>query len=137
VLNARAFPFDELYPLCVSLDTAPHISAHDWWPSWAADPYDYLYGMFHSKAIGIFNWAFYENKEVDRLIEEANKISMINRDKSIELYKQVQRILVEEAVTIYVVQRKALSICRSWVHGFSYNPNYEAYYSYYDMYKEV
>ena len=134
-LNARAFPFDELFPLCVNPDTAPHISAHDWWPSWAADPYDFLYGMFHSDAIGIFNWSFYNNSEVDQLMDEANEISVVNKTKAVELYKEAQTKILEDAVTIYVAQVQRVIILQKWVHGYEFNPNYEYRIDYYAIYK--
>lgn len=138
-LDARAYPFSELEQLCnpfsVTPSEAPHMSAHDWWPSWAADPYDYLYGMFYRDQY--FNWSFYNNTEFERIIDEANAVSVTNRTRSVELYRQAQLMLVEEAATIYLVQVKNTFVSRSWVYGYDYNPNYQAVVPYYSIYKEL
>jgi len=135
-LDARAFPFDELFPLCVNPDTAPHISVHNWDPSYA-DPFDYLYGMFHTDSIGIFNWPFYSNPNYDSLIVEGNGIAATDKDTAIEKYKQAQAILVEDAPTIFLFQLDYFRISRSWVHGWQFDPYYQYHIDYYHIYKEV
>jgi peptide/nickel transport system substrate-binding protein len=135
-LDARAFPFDQLYPICVNPETAPHLSAHDWWPTYT-DPYDFLYGCFASDSIGGFNWSFWNSTEFDELIEQANALSVVDRPKAIELYKQAQLLTVEEATTIFLAQLEGISVSRSWVYGWTYNPNYLYVPDYYSIYKEL
>ena len=138
-LDARAYPFDELSqlsnPFSVNASNAPHLSAHDWWPSWAADPYDYLYGMFYHDQY--FNWAFYNNTEFEKIIDEANLLSVTDRAKAIELYKNAQKTVVDDASTLYLVEVQNIFVSRNWVKGYDFNPNYQSNVPYYLMYKDL
>ncbi|MGN7477828.1 glutathione ABC transporter substrate-binding protein [Solibacillus silvestris] len=61
----------------------------------------FLTQLFHSKNHGgSGNTTFYNNKEVDALLDEARE--EIDTTKRLALYKQVQEILIEEAPMIYV-----------------------------------
>jgi len=133
-LNARGFPFDELLALsCCDPEGGPHLSAHDWWPTFT-DPFDFLYGCWGSDQF--FNWAFWENTEFDDLVLEANALSVVDRPKAIELYKEAQRMILEAANTIYLAEIKGTSVHRSWVHGWVFNFNYDHVVDYYSIYKE-
>lgn len=135
-LDARALPFDELFPLCVNPDTAPHISVHNWDPSYA-DPFDYLYGMYDSESIGVFNWSFYKNSDFDKLITDGNAIAATDKGAAIEKYKQAQAILVEDAPSIFLFQIGYYRTSRTWVHGWQFDPYYQYHIDFYHMYKEL
>ena len=133
-LNARAFPFDELLALsCCDPEGGPHLSAHDWWPTFT-DPFDFLYGCWGTDQF--FNWAFWENSEFDDLVLEANALSVVDRETAITKYKEAQRMILEAANTIYLAEIKGVSVHRAWVHGWVFNFNYDHVVDYYSIYKE-
>jgi len=65
-----------------------------------ADP-DVLRTIFYSKNIGAFNRAQYNVPEVDKMLEDA-AASSVNEER-VALYTQIQQIVLEEAVTIPLV----------------------------------
>jgi len=135
-VNARAVPFGTLYAQATNPDTAPHLSVHLWWPTYA-DPYDYMYGMFHSSQIGVFDWSFYKNDEYDKLIEQANTISGTDRAGAIALYKKAQAMIVDDAPALFIWQRHVVDMTRTWVKGYEWNIFYSEHFDFYNIYKEV
>lgn len=92
--------------------------------SWTPDYPDPDYNLWyfaHSSSKGPgFNLAFYENSEVDSLLEEART----NTDEKLREgnYQEIQNIMAEEVPYIFVAQPKLQSASRSWVKGFEINP---------------
>ena len=92
-----------------------------WAPDYA-DPDDYAvpfcHGEYGTHAINIG----YNNPEVNRMIEEA----AIERDaqKRVELYKAVERQVVEDAPYIWISEPMAITCQRDWVKGWFYNSMY-------------
>jgi len=78
--------------------------------SWAAstgDPDFGLFPLYHSHSMGaIGNRSFYENREVDRLLELARE--EINPQRRLEIYAEAQRLIFEDTVKIYVRRVEAL-----------------------------
>jgi len=79
-------------------EETPHIIIADWWPT-IPSPFDYLYTMFHSESKE-WNFAGYENPELDELLEQAWELEAINYTKALELYRRAQEIIYEECVAI-------------------------------------
>jgi len=117
-------------------DTAPDFFSLYWWPDYA-DPIDYLYGMFHTSMQGEFgyNWAYYSNPEVDKILDTATVTP--DATKRMDMYKELQRILVEDAPSLYVFEFPYTMGMRKWVKGFVYNPLFIGTFNVYEMYKEL
>ena len=135
-VNTRTMPFGTLFDMATNPDTAPHLSVHEWWPTYP-DPYDYMFGMFHSSQIGIFDWSNYKNEEYDKLIEEANVVSATDRTRAIGLYKKAQAIIIDDAPALFIWQIENVGLLRTWVKGVEYNINYYGHYDFYKVYKEI
>ena len=99
-------------------------------PSWT------LINMFHSashlpKPSGIANFGYYANPDVDRLMDEAQ--ATLDRDRSMELWRRVNALLIEDAAAIFLHRLLFLDFVRADVVGFeplAYNlPNYVYYYN--------
>jgi len=76
---------------------AQDILMYYWWPSYIT-PYDFLFNNFHSAAKSSgFGLAYYTNPEFDKILDEAHSYEGIDRVKSLELYRQAQLILYNEA----------------------------------------
>jgi len=79
-------------------EKTPHIIMADWWPT-VPSPYDYLYTMFHSDSRE-WNFAGYENEELNRLIDAAWELEGSNYEQALELYRQAHEIIFREAVAV-------------------------------------
>ena len=79
-------------------EKTPHLNIMDWWPT-IPSPFDQLYSLFHSESKE-WNWAGYENPDLDRLLEEVWILEGVNYVQALELYEDIQRLLFEEAVAI-------------------------------------
>ncbi|TWT14530.1 ABC transporter substrate-binding protein [Planomicrobium sp. CPCC 101079] len=92
--------------------------------SWTPDYPDPDYNLWyfaHSSSKGPgFNLAFYENSEVDQLLEEART----STDESLREnnYMEIQNIMAEEVPYIFVAQPNLQAASRSWVKGYELNP---------------
>jgi ABC-type transport system substrate-binding protein len=81
-----------------------------------------LFALFHSSEFPPgFNGAFYENPEVDRLLDEAR----INTDVDArrELYAQALDIIWEDAPWLFLYSEVQLTAIRTNVEGFVVHPN--------------
>ncbi|MEM0002396.1 MAG: ABC transporter substrate-binding protein [Desulfurococcaceae archaeon] len=81
-----------------SPEETPHLVVADWWPT-IPSPYDYLYTMLHSDSKE-WNFAGFENKAFDELIDSAWILEGEDYAKAMELYEQAQRLVHEDAVVI-------------------------------------
>jgi peptide/nickel transport system substrate-binding protein len=105
-----------------------------WSPDYG-DPYMFMNYWFDSKNWGLAgNRSFYKNDKVDELVRKAASIS--DQKEREALYKQAQDIINEDAVYLYLDQRKFVLPMRENVKGFVYNPMLEGIYTLADMYKE-
>ncbi|MFC0470343.1 glutathione ABC transporter substrate-binding protein [Halalkalibacter kiskunsagensis] len=87
------------------------------WSSATGDADYALAPLFHSDNVGApGNRTFYKNDEVDALLESAEK--EVDQDRRLELYKEVQELLVEEAPMIYIHHKIELNGVRDEVQGF-------------------
>jgi len=104
-----------------------------WSPDFG-DPYMFMNYWFDSENHGLAgNRAFYVNSEVDRLIRQAASINdQAEREK---LYKEAQKIVVEEAPYIYLYQKDFILPMSSKIKGFVYNPMLEGIYNLAEMSK--
>lgn len=77
----------------------------------------FLTQLFHSANKGASgNQTFYENAEVDRLLEEGRKEN--DETKRQEIYTEVQEILIDEAPMVYVHHQAYLSGVSDQIEGF-------------------
>ncbi|ONK21807.1 ABC transporter substrate-binding protein [Bacillus sp. VT-16-64] len=91
------------------------------WSGTNGDPNYFFDSLMHSKAIGGENRNFYENKEVDKLLDQA-RLS-IEQDERAKLYKEAQVLLSEDAPTALLVHSKPLVAAKSTVKNFIPHPS--------------
>lgn len=99
-----------------------------------ADPHGILWECFHSGALGQagFNNG-YSNPEFDRLLDEAEVTA--DREKRAELYRQANRILIEEVPGIFVWEMPYPFVYRANLRNVVPDVLFRSY-SYYDIYRE-
>lgn len=77
-----------------------------------------MYALFHSSQKGDpGNRSFYENPEVDKLLEEGRRES--DPDERIKIYNKVQDILIEDAPMAYLIHTEYLTGVSNKIKGFS------------------
>jgi oligopeptide transport system substrate-binding protein len=81
------------------------------------DPDNFLGTLFHSKSK--YNYTAYHNPEVDRLIEKARR----ERDylKRMELYRTIEKIVLEDAPVIPMVNHLFQMVYQPYVRGVDVN----------------
>jgi len=105
-----------------------------WSPDYA-DPSMFMNFWFDSKNFGLpGNRAFYKNDKVDELIRKALELS--DQKGRIKLYKEAQKIILEEAPYIFLYQTQTIVPMRKWVKGYVYNPMLESMYNFESISKE-
>ncbi len=86
--------------------------------------WDGLFALFGSANVhSNFNWACYSNPEVDRLITEGK--AEFDPAKRRVIYLRIEKILVDQAVTVPLVDEFSVWVMRGNVKGTTYN--YSAY----------
>jgi peptide/nickel transport system substrate-binding protein len=94
-----------------------------WWPTYVT-PYDFLFGMFHSEEEILFNLGYYRNPEFDALIDEANVLSGSDRAKATEMFIEAQKMLIDDAASIFFYDVVNEHVARVDVQGYVDNPAY-------------
>ncbi len=97
------------------------------------DPDDYAFPFLGSAAIGGDTYRTgWHNDTVDKLLMEAKY--EVNQTKRAQLYKEVQKIAMEDPAFIYLAQWKHVAVYRSWLKGYYYNPVRQL--DFYHLYKD-
>lgn len=93
------------------------------WFNFTGDPDNGLAPLFHSDNLGNSgNRSFFENDELDSLLDEGRQVSDENERQ--EIYEEAQQILIDEAAAIYVRYGENLHASSANVEGInidSYN----------------
>jgi len=75
-----------------------------------------LYNPFHTSAIGGFNFTKYRNARVDELLDRGRTVT--NQNDRIRIYRDAQRIIVQEAPMVFIFHEKRTYASRKVVTGF-------------------
>jgi peptide/nickel transport system substrate-binding protein len=118
--TVQTMPWATEYKKLSSPSTAPNAFITGWYADFA-DPDDFLYPQYASSQQGTvgFNLEWFGNKNVDQLLNEARVTA--SHAKRVQLYQQVQQLLIQQAPAIWVLDQKTAVVERSNVHGYVYN----------------
>lgn len=94
-----------------------------WWPDYA-DPSSWFQSMVHSEESPAFNLSYIKNAEWDAKIEEAIKLTAMDRAKAEALYKEVQMGVLDGAYMIPLYDEVMTCALSTEIDGFYYNPAY-------------
>lgn len=136
-LDIRAMPWDSQWELAKSSN---HADAQDmltmyWWPD-LANPYSWLFNLFHTEDEVLYNMGYYSNPAYDAMIDEANMISGTDRAKGEQMFVDAQKLLMEDAPVIPVFDMMNTLVHRKEFKGFVDNPAYPNVVFFYDTYFE-
>jgi peptide/nickel transport system substrate-binding protein len=99
------------------------------------DPDAYLYTQFHSSQIGAsYNGMFLENARIDELLD-AGKVETDPEERA-AIYAELQQLISNEYVCIFVGNDSYNLPMRSWVKDFKYTPAFNETYFFYGVYLE-
>jgi peptide/nickel transport system substrate-binding protein len=112
--------------------------AHDmaallWWPT-IGDPYETLYSLWHVEKKPYWNFSYYKNPAFDETILKA--YSTPDGAQAQALYSQAQKMLIEDAASIFLFDTDQPIFKRRELKGYVINPNYPRVPFWYYMYKE-
>ena len=117
------------------LETAPNLYASIMYPLYHS-PNNYLGIPFRTtRGPVLWNLSYYSNPTFDKLYDEASVMEGIDRDKAAEMYKELQRILVDERVGIVLGDQQDVIVKQKSLKGLVQNTNIN-YFFHYDMYRE-
>ncbi|HHY94986.1 MAG TPA: ABC transporter substrate-binding protein [Firmicutes bacterium] len=136
-LEIRAMNWEQQWDLAKNPDPNKRqdILLYNWWPAYA-DPYDNFVNMFHTEKDILFNLSYYSNPQVDELMDKARETAGIDRAKAVEMYKQAQEIIMEEAPQLCLYDAKSARAMASSLKGYKDNPAYQGVVFFYNCYRE-
>lgn len=82
------------------------------------DP-DIMYAMFHSSQINIDNFDRVNNKELDSLLEKSR--SAMDRNERQKIFEDMQKLIVEQAYWIPLIEKKKFVVVNKRVQGVKYD----------------
>ena len=106
-----------------------------WWPDYA-NPYSFLYSLFHTEDKVLFNLGYYSNPQYDQLIDKANGLAATDRQQAIQLYVQAQELLLQDAPALFMYDQEYVRAMRSNFKGYTDNPAYPNVVFFYNTYRE-
>jgi peptide/nickel transport system substrate-binding protein len=121
-IGAKVTIKEYAWPTYLDLITSGNhnISLGAWTPDFADPDYNLWY-FAHSSSKGPgFNTAFYDNKQVDQLLEEAR--TTVDEAKRENLYEDVQKIMAEEIPYAFIAQTMESAPVKDYVKGYEMNP---------------
>jgi peptide/nickel transport system substrate-binding protein len=123
-LEIRGMPWDSQWELAKGApENRQDILMMYWWPDMPS-PYSMLYSTFHSEDEPLFNLAYYKNPQFDQLIDTANEITSTDFAKAEQMFIEAQRILLDEAVSLFIYDREDVWVTVKNLQGFKFNPAY-------------
>jgi peptide/nickel transport system substrate-binding protein len=136
-LDIRGMPWESQWEMSKSnkIDNRQDIFSMYWWPD-VTSPYSWLYSLYRTEKNAFFNLAYYSSKPFDKLIDQGNAISAIDRDRATELFIKAQQELIENAPSIFPYDLKKVWITNKSFKGFISNPSYPNVVFFYDTYRE-
>jgi peptide/nickel transport system substrate-binding protein len=102
---------------------SPDMAEMSWNPS-IGDPDHMMYMLLSSDRFPpAFNAGFYQNDKVDELLRKGR--TTIEEKARVPLYKEAQKLVVDDAPWIFVDHGKQVIIHRKRVQGFKLHPNFD------------
>jgi peptide/nickel transport system substrate-binding protein len=134
-LEIRSMPWDSQWELAKNPDPLARqdIFVMYWWPD-LPSPYSFLYSTFHTEQEPLFNLAYYYNADFDALIDQANELSATDIAKAEQMFVDAQKILLDDAATLFIYDRQDIWVTAANLQGFKFNPAYPTVMFFHDMY---
>lgn len=105
-----------------------------WWPD-DVDPYSYLFSQFHSEEAVGFNFSYYKNATVDKLMDDANALAGVSIPQATEKYIEAQKIIIDDAPVLFLFTDTYVRAARADLLGYKDNPAYATAVFFYELSK--
>ena len=106
-----------------------------WWPDYAS-PMSWFYSLVHSEQKIQFNLSYLADKNLDAMIENADKTSATSIDSASKILSDAQKEILDKAYFINAFDDKSVWAANSHFKGFKPNPAYEGVVFFYDTHQE-
>jgi peptide/nickel transport system substrate-binding protein len=103
-----------------------------WWPDYA-DPYSWFINLFHTEDPPFFNLSYYSNPRLDSEMEEAERLAASDRERSTQMFEDMQVTLFEEAPAISMYTQTYQRAMSNSFGGYVDNPAYPNVVFVYDL----
>jgi peptide/nickel transport system substrate-binding protein len=116
----RPEPWNRMTELAANVDTTPSMTQVFYGATYPS-PDSYFFNQYHSNAVGTWqsmDWVMSE--EVDALIDEARSTANVDRQNAI--YQELQRKLVEDQTSVYVLTQLSQQAMHNCLQGFTWLP---------------
>jgi len=94
------------------------LTLEGWGADILGDPYFFLYNLFHSESY--FNVFNYKNKRIDKLLDEAVRIS--EKNKRNKMYEEINNIIIEDIPAVFISQIKDVFVVNKRIKNVIVNP---------------
>lgn len=115
---------------------AQNILLFYWWPTYIT-AYDFLFNLFHSEKTHIFNFSYYNSTQYDNMIDQASQLEGNNPTQALQMYKQAQLKLIQDAAALFIFDQDTTLICNAKIHNLNANPAYLETVFFYDTWEEA
>jgi peptide/nickel transport system substrate-binding protein len=105
------------------------------WKSDYSNPDHWLVNLFTTEENPVYNMSYYSNPKVDMMIAMATEKSGTNIEKAGQMYSVVQHLIIDDAPTINVMDKKTIWVLNNTFEGFKSNPNYPSVVFFYDTFR--
>jgi peptide/nickel transport system substrate-binding protein len=103
-----------------------------WWPD-LISPLSFLKSMYYSEEEPLFNLGYYKNPEFDKLVDEGDVLTGTDREAATEKFVEAQKILVDDAVSVFFYDSANIHVASASVAGYVDNPAYPHVVFVYDL----
>src|SRR5215210_248736 len=115
-----------------NVDERQDIFLFYWWPDYA-DPYSWFINLFHTEDPPFFNLSYYSNPQLDQQMEEAEKLAASDRERSTEMFGDMQSTLYDEVPSVSLYTQTYQRAMLNTFGGYVDNPAYPNLVSGYEL----
>ncbi len=105
------------------------------WRSDYSNPDNWLVKLFTTEESPVYNMSYYSNPKVDIMVAMASEKSDSDIEKAGDMYAVVQHLIIDDAPTINVMDKKTVWVLSNTLEGFKSNPNYPGVVFFYDTFR--
>jgi peptide/nickel transport system substrate-binding protein len=105
-----------------------------WWPD-VTTPFSFL-NAFHTEDPAVFNFAYWSDPNYDKMIEQGNVESGVDRAKATQIFIDAQKGLIEQAPAVFPFDQQYSFVVNKKFGGFVSNPSYAHVVFFYDCYPQ-
>lgn len=136
-LEIRAMPWESQWEMGRGSDPSKQqdIFIMYWWND-LSTPYSYLYSLFHSEEETLYNLAYYENAEFDKMIDDAQAKTALDMEGAEKDFVEAQKLLLQDNPAIFMFDKSVVWVKSPVLKGHVDNPSYPFVVFFYDCYRE-